>query len=185
MAAPGILALQGGFEAHRRILVQLGYDPILVKTMRDLDRADFLILPGGESTVMTKLLKRADLFEPLAERIRAGLPVFGTCAGMILLSSGVEQSSQPTLGAMDYTVRRNATGRQKESFEVPLQWRDKDFSALFIRAPEIRRIGNRTEVLLRYREKPVLVRQNNCLAASFHPELTGFTEIHRYFLNHI
>jgi len=183
MAIPGILALQGGFEAHRRILVQLGYDPILVRTGRDLDRVCSLILPGGESTVMTKLLKRADLFEPLAEKIQAGLPVFGTCAGMILLSNGVEESDQPTLGAMDFTVRRNATGRQKESFEVPLLWQEKNISALFIRAPEIRRIGNGEKVLLSYRDKPVLVQQDNCLAASFHPELTGFTDIHEYFLN--
>jgi len=183
MAIPGILALQGGFEAHKRILNDLGHEPILVKTPGELDRVDSLILPGGESTVITKLLLRTGLFLPLAEKIRDGLPVFGTCAGMILLSSGVEQSDQPTLGAMDFTVKRNAYGRQRESFEIPLRWQNQPFTALFIRAPEISRSGERTETLLTYRDRPVLLEQGNCLAAGFHPELTGFPEIHRYFLN--
>jgi 5'-phosphate synthase pdxT subunit len=182
MDSPGILALQGGFAAHKRILIQMGYFPIEVRTPSDLDKVDRLILPGGESTVIIKLLKRTGLLESLQRKIQKGMPVFGTCAGMILLSSGVEESSQPTLSAMDFTVERNAYGRQIASFETTLDWQGIPLPALFIRAPQIRKTGKAVNVLIRYEETPVLVRQNNCLAASFHPELTDSRKVHRYFL---
>ena len=185
MGRPGILALQGGFEAHRKILLKLGYTPILVKTLEDLNKVNSLIIPGGESTVITKLLHRFGIFDFLIERIHQGLPVFGTCAGMILLSSGVENSNQSTLSVMDFIVRRNAYGRQKESFEIPLKWDGNQFSGLFIRAPEICCKGEKSTVLLSYNGKPVLLQQKKCMAASFHPELTGFKEIHRYFYEQI
>ena len=185
MVQPGILALQGGFAAHGAILEKLDYPYHLVRTPEELDSVGCLIIPGGESTVMVRLLKRFRLWEPLQDRIRNGFPLFGTCAGMILLSSGVDGSEQPTLSAMDFIVSRNAYGRQKESFEVNLSWMEETFSALFIRAPRISSTEKSVEVLLRNGNTPVLVRQGNCLAASFHPELTGFAGIHRFFLKEI
>ncbi len=182
MERPGILALQGGFAAHEGVLKNLGYKPLLVKCRQELNRISCLIIPGGESTVMYRLLQRMDMWDDLSRLISEGLPVFGTCAGMIMLSSGVENSDQPTLSAMDYRVTRNAYGRQKDSFETDLIWGGDTVPALFIRAPRIHSLGENTDVMASHEEVPVLVRQNNCLAASFHPELTGYTGIHRYFL---
>ncbi|MDC7218860.1 MAG: pyridoxal 5'-phosphate synthase glutaminase subunit PdxT [Spirochaetales bacterium] len=183
MISPGILALQGGFEAHKKIVENLGYSPLLVKTKEDLDSSHCLIIPGGESTVITSLLERTGLLNPLKEKIEKGFPLFGTCAGMILLSSSVENSSQKTLRAMNYTVIRNAYGRQKESFETELTWENRNFSGLFIRAPKPEKVGSDVKILLQYEDNPILLREKNCLAASFHPELTGFDGIHSYFLN--
>jgi len=188
MSRIGILALQGGFEAHRRSLERLGRESSLVKTPEDLEGADSLIIPGGESTVMIRLLKRLDLLEPLKERIRKGMPVFGTCAGMIMLSSGIDGLEQETLGAMDFRVLRNAYGRQTESFEAELEWeegsgKEPPVPAVFIRAPMITGLGKDVDVLIRYEDHPVLVRQGHCLAASFHPELTDSPVVHSYFLS--
>jgi len=125
----GILALQGGFDAHRRSIERLGQKSILVRSRDDLQRAEALIIPGGESTVMIQLLRRLDLLDPLKKRIQSGLPVFGTCAGMILLSSGIYGKKQETLNVMDFLVLRNAYGRQSESFEAELHWKDSAKSA--------------------------------------------------------
>ncbi|MDC7241654.1 MAG: pyridoxal 5'-phosphate synthase glutaminase subunit PdxT [Spirochaetales bacterium] len=181
--AVGILALQGGFDAHRKTVESLGFEAFSVRSAEELERAERLIIPGGESTVMTRLLRRFGLLTLLRERIAAGMPVFGTCAGMILLSSGVAGSDQETLGAIDIEVARNAYGRQSESFETPLNWGSQILPALFIRAPRITYRGKGVEVLVSFEDAPVLVRQGSCLAASFHPELTGYKSVHRYFLN--
>jgi pyridoxal 5'-phosphate synthase pdxT subunit len=185
MIRPGILALQGGFAAHEIILKNLGYPAVLVKTPEDLQATDCLIIPGGESTVMINLLKRVGLLEPLIERIDNGFPLFGTCAGMILLSSGTDKQEQTTLGAMNFTVQRNAYGRQKDSFETPLTWRDETFSALFIRAPRLVEKKSSVQILLSHEGIPVLIQEKNCLASGFHPELTGYRGIHEYFLKEI
>ena len=162
-----------------------------VKTHRvtvpeDLEKIDGLILPGGESTTIGKLLVFHKLLEPLREKINQGFPVFGTCAGMILLSSGVEGPDQTLVGGMDFRVKRNAYGRQIESFDakIPLSGlhEGKLVQGIFIRAPQISSCGPGIQILGSYEDLPVLVRQNNLLAASFHPELTEDTTVHRYFL---
>ncbi len=181
----GILALQGGYEAHRKMVLSLNESCALVRTEQDLSGMDRLILPGGESTVMIRLLTRYGLLEGLRKRIEGGMPVFGTCAGLILLSRQVEDSELTGPGGLDLRVRRNAYGRQIESFETDLTWEQGQIRALFIRAPEIIHTGGGVEILSSLKETPVLVRQKNCLAASFHPELTGYREIHRYFLKEI
>ncbi|MDC7233137.1 MAG: pyridoxal 5'-phosphate synthase glutaminase subunit PdxT [Spirochaetales bacterium] len=178
----GVLALQGGFDAHIRMLETLGCRGIAVKTAARLDHCSRLILPGGESTVMNRLLSAGDLRTELIRRIQGGMPVFGTCAGLILLSSGVAWSCQETLGLLDCTVRRNAYGRQTESFETDLNWDYRSIPGIFIRAPRIEETGPECRCLIRYEDSPVLVRQNNILAASFHPELTESPEVHSYFL---
>ena len=189
--SPGILALQGGSEAHSRALIRLGLSPVFVRTQNDLFSVDCsLFIPGGESTVMLRLLRSFDLLDILKKRILEGLPVFGTCAGMILLSSGIDGMDQETLGIMDYRVRRNAYGRQIDSFEADLIWRrdhdqNETVPAVFIRAPRITSTGPDVEVLMEFEGAPVLVRQGSCLAASFHPELTDSISVHRYFLNSV
>ncbi len=185
MTVPGILALQGGYAAHGQVLKRMGYNPVEVRTPEDLKKADCLILPGGESTVMIKLLKRCGLFIPLKRSIQEGMPVFGTCAGMILLSSGIEGLAQPVLSAMDCRVRRNAYGRQIDSFEAQLNWGKHSIPALFIRAPQVSSTGKDVEILIRFENSPVLIKQGKRLAASFHPELTGSDLVHRYFMESI
>ncbi len=178
----GVLALQGGYEAHRLMLTRLGEPAGLVRTPEDLSGVDRLILPGGESSVMYRLLKRFGLFDPLKNKINQGMPVFGTCAGLILLSDRVRGSDQPCLSAMDMTVERNAYGRQVESFEDTLIWENGRFPGLFIRAPKVVDWGKDVEILCEHDDSPVLLKQHNCLAASFHPELTGDDSIHNFFL---
>lgn len=178
----GILALQGGYDAHGKMVRALGSECLPVRTREELSSVDRLILPGGESSVMTKLMERSGLLEDLVDRIHKGMPVFGTCAGLILLSDSVEQSGSEYPGGLDICVRRNAYGRQVDSFETDLIWEKGSFTALFIRAPKILSAGEGVQILSSYEGSPVLVRQNNCLAASFHPELTGYDRIHRYFL---
>lgn len=178
----GVLALQGDFEAHRKAVERAGGEGFEVRTAADLARADALILPGGESTTMLKLLEIENLFEPLRQY---GLerPIFGTCAGAILMASEVLSPSQKSLGLMDLTVERNAYGRQLDSrvahIEVP---GNGQMEAVFIRAPIIRRAGNAVKVLLEYQGDPVLVEQGRHLVATFHPELTADPTIHRLFL---
>lgn len=179
---PGILSLQGGFEAHGRSLERLGFKTLYVKTIDDLKGCDKLILPGGESTVMIKLLRQNNMLIPLKKRISLGMPVFGTCAGMVLLSSGVKGMNQETLGVMDFKVIRNGYGRQISSFETTLYWQGEPLKVPFIRAPKVDDLGSAVEVLINHRGSPVLVRQGNYLAASFHPELSDNDELHRYFL---
>jgi pyridoxal 5'-phosphate synthase pdxT subunit len=184
----GVLALQGDVAEHRSMLAASGANPSLVKRVDQLDELDGLIIPGGESTTIGKLLRRFDLLEPLRERVRTSFPVFGTCAGMILLADDVGDAAcdQPTIGGMDISVRRNAFGRQRESFETDLNVPtvgDNPLHAVFIRAPVITRIGNDVTVLASLDDgRTVAARQENLLVASFHPELTDDSRLHRYFV---
>lgn len=183
----GVLALQGAFAAHAEVLSDLGAGVSEVRTPDDLAGLDAVVMPGGESTTMSKLLVSSGLFDALARRINDGLSVFGTCAGMILLASEVldGRPDQRSFGAIDIAVRRNAYGRQVDSFEADLavQGLDSPFHAVFIRAPLITRLGGGVEVLAAHDGVPVLVREGNVLVASFHPELTGDGRLHQLFLS--
>lgn len=191
MAKPvvGLLALQGAFREHGRVLNRLGASCREVRQSRDLAGLDAIVLPGGESTTIGKLLTELEIMEPLRKMIADGMPAFGTCAGLILLSNDIEGSSQPRLGNLNVRVRRNAFGRQVDSFEAGLTVNGLDpepFPAVFIRAPVILETGENVQPLAHVMEegetRPVAVRQDNILAASFHPELTADDRIHRYFL---
>ncbi len=174
----GILALQGDFEAHERILRGLGVEPVEVRIPQDLAGLDALIIPGGESTVMTLGIEREGLADPLRQLAAGGTPVLGTCAGMIMLD-------RTHLGLLDVTTRRNAFGRQLHSFEVDLHLSGIDggpVHALFIRAPWVDETGPGVEVLASVDQHPVAIRQGNLLALSFHPELTGETRFHELLL---
>lgn len=183
----GILALQGAFRAHELALRKCGARTQQVRTPDDLDRVDALVMPGGESTTMSHLLATSNLFDPIAKRLSDEMPVFGTCAGMILLAENVYDArpDQRSFAALDIDVRRNAYGRQIDSFESDLTVTDLDgaFHAVFIRAPRVERIGAGVEVLAAHDGDPVLVRQGRMLAASFHPELTPDARIHERFLS--
>jgi 5'-phosphate synthase pdxT subunit len=185
----GVLALQGDFEAHRKALDSLRVTSVEVRTAKDLEVADALILPGGESTTIIKLLERIGLDRVIQDRAHAGMPIYGTCAGMILLSQRVEgRPDQPTLGLLNATVARNAFGRQIDSFEADIPFRvteDTDgcsVRGVFIRAPYLTEIGDGVDVLGRYEDKIVAVRQRALLATAFHPELTRDTTVHDYFV---
>jgi len=179
----GVLALQGDFDAHRRRLEELGAKVVLVKKPEDLDRIDGLIIPGGESSTLLKLLGDAG-FEKL-KRFVETKPAFGTCAGAILLAAKVENPPQASLGALDITVRRNAYGRQLDSSIREGKFQDQATEMVFIRAPKIERIGEGVEVIATEGHDPVLVRQGKTLAATFHPELSDDPRIHQYFLGMI
>ncbi|MDI9368169.1 MAG: pyridoxal 5'-phosphate synthase glutaminase subunit PdxT [Thermotogota bacterium] len=182
----GVLGIQGAIQEHLSILRKAGVEPSWVKDRKELDSVMALVMPGGESTTMIKLLKRFEMWETLRDRIEDGMPVLATCAGMILLSKTIENVvNQDSLGVLDISVKRNGYGRQINSFEVDLRIDEigpEPFRAVFIRAPKIESICDEVRVLTSYEELPVLVRQGNVLAASFHPELTGDLRIHRYFL---
>jgi 5'-phosphate synthase pdxT subunit len=173
----GVLALQGGFEAHARALEQLGARTRIVRVPQDLDGLDGLVIPGGESTTMTLGIEREALTEPLREFVRAGHPTLGTCAGLIMLD-------RDHLGLLDVTVRRNAFGRQIGSFEVDLDFEGEPLHAIFIRAPWVEQHGDEVEVLAEVDGHPVAVRQGNVLAVAFHPELTDERRLHRWLLDH-
>ncbi len=183
----GVLALQGAFARHSEALVRLGVTTREVRTPSQLDDCDALILPGGESTTMSKLLTSNHLFDPLAERLAGGMPVFGTCAGMILLASDVldGRDDQRSFAAIDLSVRRNGYGRQIDSFEADLEidGLDAPFRAVFIRAPVVESAGPSVDVLATARDAAVLCRQGGVLVSSFHPELTDDDRIHRLFLD--
>lgn len=186
----GVLALQGDFEAHRKVLDGLGVPNIEVRTARDLAQADALILPGGESTTIIKLLQRIGLDKVIQERFQAGMPVYGTCAGMILLSRSVEgRPEQPTLGLLEATVARNAFGRQIDSFEADIPFQEgvggaeSSVRGVFIRAPYLTEIEAGVEVLGRFQERVVAVQQGALLATAFHPELTQDATVHSYFMS--
>lgn len=186
----GVLALQGAFARHIETLHRLGLSAIEVRTPAHLDAVDALVLPGGESSTMSKLLVSQGLTEPLAERLDASMPTLGTCAGMILLATEVLDgiAGQRSFGALDIAVRRNGYGRQIDSFEADLQIADLEgepFTAVFIRAPVVTRIGPSVEVLATARETPVLVRQGCVMASSFHPELTDDDRLHQLFVDTI
>jgi len=174
----GVLALQGDFQAHGRILRSLGSEPVEVRTPSDLDGLDALVIPGGESTVMSLGIEREGLAEPLRKLVRAGTPALGTCAGMIMLD-------REHLDVIDISTRRNAFGRQLNSFEADLDLRGIEggpVHAVFIRAPWVAEHGPDVHVLGRVDDHPVAIRQGNVMAVSFHPELTGETRLHRLLL---
>ena len=186
----GVLALQGAFAAHARCLRSLGAEPLEVRTPAHLDEVDALVLPGGESTTMSMLLESSGLFDPLAERLADGLPTLGTCAGMILLGSEIldGRADQRCFGAVDIAVRRNAFGRQIDSFEADLALADlpgEPFRAIFIRAPFVERVGDDVEVLATVDGHPVLCRQGAVTVAAFHPELSDDHRLHDAFLREI
>lgn len=186
----GVLALQGAFARHADALRSLGAEAREVRVPADLDEVDGLVLPGGESTTMSMLLASSGLFDPIAERLAAGLPALGTCAGMILLGSAIldGRPDQRCFGAVDIDVRRNAFGRQVDSFEADLALGAPDeqpFRAIFIRAPFVERAGADVEVLARVEGHPVLCRQGNVTVTAFHPELTGDLRLHDRFLKEI
>lgn len=187
MAKIGILALQGAYQKHGEVMRSLGQEVIYVRTAEELMQVNALILPGGESTTMGKLMNWYGLFEPMRKRINEGMPVFGTCAGMILLSKSTDKQKDNLIALMDIEVERNAYGAQIESFEAKIENTvyNTPISALFIRAPRISKIGNDVEVLAKWEGVPVWVRQKNMLAASFHSELTNDTRVHEYFLKMI
>jgi len=181
----GVLALQGAFAAHSDCLTSIGVQSIEVRTPEQLSSVDALLMPGGESSTMSQLLESSGLFDPISSRIADGMPVFGTCAGMILLASEIldGRSDQRNFAAIDISVRRNAFGRQVDSFEATINSSVGDFHGVFIRAPRIERVGDHVEVLGSINDEPVLVRQGNVLAASFHPELSNDARLHEYFVS--
>ncbi|KGA12481.1 MAG: glutamine amidotransferase subunit PdxT [actinobacterium acAcidi] len=181
----GVLALQGAFAAHSDCLTSIGVQSIEVRNTEQLSSVDALLMPGGESSTMSQLLESSGLFDPIATRIADGMPVFGTCAGMILLASEIldGRSDQRSFSAIDISVRRNAFGRQVDSFEATINSSVGDFHGVFIRAPRIERVGDQVEVLGSINDEPVLVRQGNVLAASFHPELSNDARLHEYFVS--
>jgi pyridoxal 5'-phosphate synthase pdxT subunit len=174
----GVLALQGGFEAHAKALAELGAEVREVRTSSDLDDLDALVIPGGESTTITLGLQRESLTEPLVEFVRSGKPVLGTCAGMIMLD-------REHLGVLDIGVRRNAFGRQLASFEAELMFEGEPLEAVFIRAPWVEEAGPEVEVLAEVDGHPVAVRQGNVLAVAFHPELTEERRLHQWLVDRV
>jgi 5'-phosphate synthase pdxT subunit len=171
----GVLALQGDFEAHARVLRELGAEPREVRVPAELEGLDGLVIPGGESTVMTLGIEREGLAEPLRSLVAAGIPVLGTCAGMIVLD-------RDHLGVLDVRTRRNAFGRQVRSFEADLDFDGEPLRAVFIRAPWVEEAGSGVEVLASVDGHPVAVRQGGVLAVAFHPELSGDRRVHEAFL---
>jgi 5'-phosphate synthase pdxT subunit len=183
----GVLALQGAFREHREVLDALGVETVEVRTAAELGALDALILPGGESTTMSQLLDSSGVRAPLAELLTDGLPVLGTCAGMILLAREVVDGrpDQESFGAIDVAVRRNAYGRQRDSFEADLAvdgLPGGPFPGVFIRAPRIESVGDGVEVLAVHEGVPVLARQGAVVVTSFHPELSGDLRLHEFFL---
>jgi pyridoxal 5'-phosphate synthase pdxT subunit len=188
----GVFALQGDVREHLRMLADLGVRAISVRRPAELDACEGLVIPGGESTTMAKLARTFDLFEPLRQRIKDGLPTFGTCAGMIMLADRIEDGApdQETLGGLDVTVRRNAFGRQVDSFEGDLEFDGVEgpVHAVFIRAPWVEESGPGVDVLARVEDAPavgriVAVRQGPLMATSFHPEWGGDPRIHQVFVD--
>lgn len=182
----GILAIQGSIVEHRKMLDKLGVETLLVKKSEDLDKIDGIILPGGESTTFLTILENRHLFDALRNKIMNGLPAMGTCAGLILLAQDIENHpEQKTLKVLDITVSRNAYGRQRESFttylNIPLIG-EREFECVFIRAPQIIRVGGNVKVHASFEGKPVFVEERNVLGLTFHPELTEDVRIHEYFL---
>jgi 5'-phosphate synthase pdxT subunit len=184
----GVLALQGAFAKHIEMIESLGWSASLVKTPEELNLADALIIPGGESTTMGKLLTENSMTTPLQEFIKSGRPIFGTCAGMIILAQRISGSEQPHLSAIAIEVERNAYGRQKESFEASFKINNlpgPEFTGVFIRAPKIVSVSPEVELMAEFEGVPVMVRQGNILASSFHPELTSDTRVHEFFISMI
>jgi len=182
----GVLALQGAFVEHMAMLRRLGVEAVPVRLPEGLEGLDGVVIPGGESTTIGKLMVAYGLLEPLRRTIEAGTPVYGTCAGMILLARDIGTAAQPTLGAMDIVVKRNAFGRQLDSFEQEIAVPElgaQPFHAIFIRAPAIERVGPRARVLARLDDGTIVAaQQGHMLATAFHPELSHDTRLHEHFV---
>ena len=186
----GVLALQGDVREHARSLSDCGVSASLVRRASELERVDALVIPGGESTTIAKLARTFGLFEDISARIKNGMPTYGSCAGMILLANQVLDAivGQETFGGLDVTVRRNAFGRQVDSFESDLTFdgiSEIPVRAVFIRAPWVENVGIGVTVLAQVQGHPVAVRQGSIFATSFHPELTGDNRIHKYFVDSV
>jgi pyridoxal 5'-phosphate synthase pdxT subunit len=188
----GVLALQGDFREHIKSAQECGHSAVEVRRISELNEVDALILPGGESTAIALLAKNYDLIDPIRARIAAGMPTYGSCAGMILLADRIVDgvAGQITFGGLDMTVRRNAFGRQVDSFESDLNFAGTSLHAIFIRAPWVEEIGPDVEVISSVntpdgQSHPVAVRQNHLMATSFHPELTHDLAVHRYFFEEV
>tara|TARA_Y100000310_G_C20474798_1_gene711877 strand:+ start:330 stop:896 length:567 start_codon:yes stop_codon:yes gene_type:complete len=183
----GILALQGNVREHKHILEQLNAKVIEVKTEEDLDNVEALIIPGGESTTITKLLFEQGLDKKILALHHDGMPIFGTCAGAIVLAKQVQKNNMQTLNLLDIEIKRNDYGRQIESFETDIEAETtigkKPLNAIFIRAPIIKKTSKDVTILAKHNNKPVLVQEGNLLATTFHPELTNDLRIHEYFLS--
>lgn len=181
----GILAVQGDFAAHARVLAGMGVDTVEVRTVADLAGCDGLILPGGESTTQLQFIQEEGLFAAIKEFAADGGAIFGTCAGAILLATKVQNPEQDSLGMLDMTVLRNAYGRQIASDVVhgSSTLKEEPLEMVFIRGPIIESVGHGLEVLAEYAGKPALVKRGRIMAATFHPELTGDTSVHQHFLN--
>jgi len=184
----GVLALQGDVPEHLRAAEQAGAEAVPVRRVSELQEVDALVIPGGESTTIGKLLERYDLMEPIRQRARGGMPILGTCTGLILLAREIEGSEQPRLGLLDVTVRRNAYGRQVDSFETEVNapaLGPEPVRAVFIRAPIVTRTGPEVEVLAEAGGHPILVRQGGLIGAAFHPEMAGEDRVHRLLLQEV
>jgi 5'-phosphate synthase pdxT subunit len=192
MIKVGVLALQGDFREHIKSTRALGHEAVEIRRESELQDIDALILPGGESTTIIHLAKSFDLFDPIRNKVKAGLPVYGSCAGMILLADRIVGAAlgQETFGGIDMTVRRNAFGRQIDSFETDISFNGTEVHAVFIRAPWVEEVGSSVTVLAAVasaqgQSHPVAVRQGSLLATSFHPELTHDLDVHKYFFDEI
>lgn len=183
----GVLALQGDFREHARAFADAGATPLEVRTPEDFAQVDVLAIPGGESTTISKLARSADLVEPIVERANAGMPILGTCAGMIVMAKRVIGLDEPLFPLVDIEVERNAYGRQVDSFEADLEVQgvDHPVRGVFIRAPVVRDVGDDVEVLGVLEGAPVVLEQRNLVVASFHPELVGESRLHRYLLGKV
>ncbi|MEI5909676.1 pyridoxal 5'-phosphate synthase glutaminase subunit PdxT [Bacillus spongiae] len=181
----GVLGLQGAVREHVRSIEVCGAEAVVIKRAEQLEEIDGLIMPGGESTTMRRLIDRYHFMEPLRQFAKQGKPMFGTCAGLILMAKEVVDYNEPHLGLLDVTVERNSFGRQKESFEAPLLINEiaDDFVAVFIRAPHIVSVGKNVKVLAEHEGRIVAAREGQYLGCSFHPELTNDHRITQYFLN--
>ncbi len=182
----GVLSLQGAVEEHLDMIRRCGFEAIKVKTIEDLEKVERLIIPGGESTTIGKLARIYNLDEAIIKKGREGMPIYGTCAGMILLAKEIQDSRQIRFNLIDIVVERNAFGRQVDSFEVDLKiegFAGKPFRAVFIRAPYIKKIGKEVKVLAKFNGKIIMAQQKNILVSSFHPELTNDLRVHQYFLD--
>jgi 5'-phosphate synthase pdxT subunit len=188
----GVLALQGDFREHLQAVSLCGAEGVEVRRVSELDMCNALILPGGESTAIALLARNYDLIDPIRKRIGSGMPTYGSCAGMILLADRLIDGApdQQTFGGIEMTVRRNAFGRQVDSFESSLTFNSHTLHAVFIRAPWVEEIGSQVQVISEVttsdgRSHPVAVRQSHLLATSFHPELTHDLVVHRYFIDEV
>jgi 5'-phosphate synthase pdxT subunit len=179
----GILALQGDVAEHKRLLRRLNVNIVDVRMPDDLEEVDGLIIPGGESTTISKLINKSGLYKPIINKYRQGMPIYGTCAGAIILAKYVLNQKVPTLEIMDISIKRNDYGRQIESFEAELDSEIGKIRGVFIRAPVIDKIHDGVKILSKFEGKPVLARQRNLLVSTFHPELTKNDKVHRYFLD--